>query len=142
MSSRTMSWSTPWTKLSGTRNRSTASGLRAVEASAGGRAQLLGDSTQGCDAALYVGATDGVAFAHRSHQLARRAGGRRSGCRMGAHGDLHRLRATGHGVEPSGESGGGRFEIIELRLQVGDGGRRVVGGLGLVPQAGGRELDG
>jgi hypothetical protein len=60
----------PWTDRPA-RACATTDGLRALEVSACGRAQLMGDSAQCGDAALYVGAADGVALAHGSHQLGR-----------------------------------------------------------------------
>ena len=110
----------------------------AAGGSAGGGAQLLCDSPQGRDAALDVRAPWGVALAHRAHELPRRTGRRRSGCRMAGHGDTERLGTGRERVEVVGERGNGRLEIVKLLLQVSYSGRCILSSLSLIAQARGR----
>ena len=102
--------------------------------SAGG-AKLLGDAAKRGDAPLDFGAAGCVAFLQRLDELARGARRRWCGCRLGCHRAPHRLGASLREVESVGERVDGRHEVVDLVLQLGDGGGRVVGRFGFVAQA-------
>jgi hypothetical protein len=114
-----------------------AQGARCRRAeSARSDAQLLGDPAQRRDAALDLRTAGRVALLHRLDELASRARGWCRSCRMMGHRVAHRLGPSLWSVEPIGERVNDRHEVIELLLQLGHGGGRVVGRFGFVAQPG------